>query len=125
MITASAAVTAATPAAAADWREQVRRFAQEHFHQPAWGYSHSQRDYALARQLAAADRVTLDDDVLFAASYLHDIAAFAPWEKEHVDHADEGARIVDAVLKSTGTRMFLGSCMVVLISRTRPHWWPA
>ena len=88
----------------AEWRAVVRQFAAQHFKNPAWGYSHSVRDYRLARELAEADHATLDDDVLFAAAYLHDIAAFAPWdrEKEGVDHADEGARVVDTILKGTG-----------------------
>ena len=63
------------------------------------------RDYALARELAAADHVTLDDDVLFAAAYLHDMAAFPPWEKQKVDHSDVAAGIVDTVLKDTGFPM--------------------
>ena len=97
----SAAAPPASPAAAS-WRETVRAFAQQHFKQPAWGYSHCQRDYALARQLAASDQAAIDDDVLYAAAFLHDMAAFAPWEKDKVDHADEAARIVDTVLKGTG-----------------------
>lgn len=96
------AESSSTPA---PWRETVRKFAEEHFKNPAWGYSHCVRDYELARQLAAADKVSLDDDVMFAAAYLHDMAAFAPWEKEGVDHADEAAAIVDTVLKGTGFPM--------------------
>lgn len=90
-----------------DWRTSVREFAAEHFKHPAWGYSHCVRDYQLARALAAADRVALDDDVLYAAAYLHDIAAFAPWsrEKEGIDHADEGARVVGTVLAGAGFPM--------------------
>jgi len=87
------------------WRETVRAFAEAHFKNPAWGYSHSRRDYRLARELAAVDHVTLDDDVLYAAAFLHDMAAFAPWEKADVDHADEAASIVDSVLKGTGFPM--------------------
>jgi HD domain len=93
---------AQAPAAPADWRTAVRNFAAEHFKQPAWGYSHSVRDYALARSLAAADHVKLDDDVLFAASFLHDIAAFPPWENEKLDHSDVGADVVVKILKDTG-----------------------
>jgi HD domain len=96
------------PPAAADtpgWRTVVSKFAQEHFNNPAWGYSHSLRDYQLARELALADHVTLDDDVLYAAAYLHDMAAFEPWEKSGVDHADQAAAIVDTVLKNTGFPM--------------------
>ncbi len=77
-------ILAFTPARAADlapWRSKVTAFAAENFKHPAWGFSHSQRDYALARKLAAADHVMLDDDVLFAASYLHDMAAFAQWRE--------------------------------------------
>jgi HD superfamily phosphodiesterase len=103
-----AAIAAAAPAPSAtaqDWRATVRELAASHFKNPAWGYSHCLRDYALARELAAADHITLDDDVLFAASYLHDMAAFAPWEDVKVDHSDVGARVVDTVLKGTGFPM--------------------
>jgi hypothetical protein len=96
---------APSPAAGGDWRASVRAFAKEHFKNPAWGYSHSSRDYALARALAAKDGVKLDDDVLFAAAYLHDMAAFAPWADEKKDHADIAASVVDTVLKGTGFPM--------------------
>jgi hypothetical protein len=104
----SARVASAAGVAASedsDWRAVVSKFAQEHFKNPAWGYSHAVRDYRLARELAAADHVRLDDDVLYAAAYLHDMAAFEPWEKSGVDHADQAADIVDTVLKNTGFPM--------------------
>ncbi len=89
-------------ATAGDWRSTVRTLAAKHFKNPAWGYSHCMRDYALARELAAADHVTFDDDVLYAAAYLHDMAAFPPWEKEKLDHSDVAGDIVDTVLTGTG-----------------------
>src|SRR6516164_1782530 len=102
--TAGSSRAAAVVSEQAGWREAVRQFAAQHFKNPAWGYSHSVRDYKLAKDLAEADHATVDDDVLFAAAYLHDLAAFAPWdrEKEGVDHADEGARVVDTILEGTG-----------------------
>jgi HD domain len=99
-VPASGATTAQLNAESG-WRVTVRIFSAKHFRNPAWGYSHCVRDYLLARELAAADHIMLDDDVLFAAAYLHDMAAFAPWEKQNVDHADEAAQIVDTVLKGT------------------------
>ncbi len=104
LLSTAGACSVTASASDAGWRETVRNFAAQHFKHPAWGYSHSVRDYQLAKTMAAADHVALDDDVLFAAAYLHDIAAFAPWdrEKEGIDHADEGARVVDTVLKDTG-----------------------
>jgi HD superfamily phosphodiesterase len=109
--THTTATTAATkpatkPAAAGgDWRNAVQTFAREHFKHPAWGYSHSSRDYALARELAAKDGVRLDDDVLYAAAYLHDLAAFAPWADEKKDHADVAADTVHTILDGTGFPM--------------------
>jgi hypothetical protein len=102
------ALAAAAPAAAPlakDWRASVRELALSHFKNPAWGYSHCLRDYALAKELAAADHVAFDDDVLYAAAYLHDMAAFPPWEDVKVDHSDVGARLVDTVLKGSGFPM--------------------
>jgi hypothetical protein len=99
---ASAPSTAQAQAPAADWRNLVRQFAAEHFKNPAWGYSHCLRDYALARELAAADNVRLDDDILFAAAFLHDIAAFPPWEDEKLDHSDVGADAAAKVLEGVG-----------------------
>ena len=87
-----------------DWRAAVQRFAAENMKHPAWGLSHSMRDYELAKQLAAADKVTVDDDVLYAAAYLHDVAAFEPF-KSGADHQDEAAKIVGPMLEGTGFPM--------------------
>lgn len=87
-----------------DWRTAVHRFAEENLKHPAWGLSHSMRDYELAKQLAAADQVTLDDDVLYAAAYLHDVAAFEPF-RARADHQDEAAKIVGSMLEGTGFPM--------------------
>jgi uncharacterized protein len=83
------------------WRDAVTSFAAEHFKNPAWGFSHSQRDYRLARELAAADHVALDDDVIFAAAYLHDMGAFAPWAEDKKEHGDVAAEKIDLVLADT------------------------
>src|ERR1700691_6731762 len=109
-LSVGAALAAAAPASAAappakDWRASVRELAVSRFKNPAWGYSHCLRDYALAKELAAADHVAIDDDVLYAAAYLHDMAAFPPWEDVKVDHSDVGARLVDTVLRGTGFPM--------------------
>src|ERR1700730_12426717 len=70
-----AAAAPATSPPMPPWRTTVREFAASQFNHPAWGYSHSLRDYALARELAAADHVTLDDEVLFAAACLDGMGA--------------------------------------------------
>lgn len=102
---ARAGDAAPTIATGGDWRVAVRAFAQQQLRHPAWGASHSQRDYDLARSLAAADHVTLDDDVLYAAAFLHDVAAFAPWQQHGVDHADQAAQLIGQLLAGTGFPM--------------------
>lgn len=102
VVSLSASIDATPNAATPDWRLKVQEFAAEHFRHPAWGYSHSGRDYRLARELAASDHVQLDDDVLFAAAYLHDMGMFAPWRDPKRDHADVAADTAASVLKETG-----------------------
>jgi uncharacterized protein len=91
----------AAPAAAEGWRDKVTQFAAQNLKHPAWGFSHSQRDYALAKSLAGADHVSLDDDVLFAAAYLHDMAAFKAFAEDKKDHSDTAAAKIDLVLEGT------------------------
>ncbi|GAC1310989.1 MAG: HD domain-containing protein [Steroidobacteraceae bacterium] len=92
----------AAPASPSGWRTTVQTFARDNFKNPAWGYSHSVRDYRVAVKLAVADHVRLDDDVLFAVAFLHDIAAFPPWENDKLDHSDVGADVVESILRNTG-----------------------
>ena len=90
------------PPARADWRDSVRLLNEQHFKHTAWGTAHSVRDYDVAKWIAATDHLTYDDDVLFAAAYLHDIAGFPPWEKAGIDHQDRGADLMDSVLTGFG-----------------------
>lgn len=99
------ALSGTVPARAADWHDAVRAFADAHCRHPAWGAVHSRRDYRLAHALARADGVALDDDVLYAAAYLHDIAAFAPYAKPGEDHSDTAAALVGDILAPTGFPM--------------------
>jgi len=101
----SPAFASAAEGGSAAWREAVRTYAVEHFKHPAWGYSHHVRDYLLARELAEADHATIDDDVLFAAAYLHDMGGFEPWKQQKGDHADIGADNVGQILKDSGFPM--------------------
>jgi len=92
----------AGPAAAQPpaWRDKVAAFAEKNF-QSYLSYAHSRRDYALAKRLAAADHVILDEDVIFAAAMLHDMGSHPPWAEPKKDHADIGAAKIDLVLAGT------------------------
>jgi uncharacterized protein len=96
---------ATTPPAAADWRPRVRAFAEEHLQHTAWGPAHGQRDYEMTRALARAEGVTVDDDALYAAAYLHDMGGIPPYAKAGVDHGERSAQLADSVLRAVGFPM--------------------
>jgi len=81
------------------WKDDLLAFAAR-FEHPAWGVSHCRRVYGLALQLAG-DR-PVDNDALFAAAYLHDVGAFAPYRREGVDHAERSVQVAPEVLAAVG-----------------------
>ena len=101
MLVLGLAFALAGPAGAAEsWREKVAAFAEKNFQENLF-YSHCRRDYALAKSLAATDHVTLYDDVIFAAAYLHDMGAISAFAEPNKEHADVGAAKIDMVLGGT------------------------
>jgi uncharacterized protein len=58
------------------WRNAVisRIEALEH---PAWGAQHCRRLHATCHAIVSSERLTADEDVLFAIAWLHDIGTFA------------------------------------------------
>ncbi len=91
----------------APWKVTIYKLAQTHFVHPAWGWQHSERNYKVALFLAKGDHLRVDTDVLFAACFLHDMAAFAPYNngRKGVEHGDIAAMASEAVLRDTGFPM--------------------
>lgn len=84
------------------WRRDVYDFTRDNLEHSAWGLAHAERDYLLAKELAAKSHLKVDDDVLFAAAFLHDMGGFPPFAKEGVDHADRSAELCHTVLLPAG-----------------------
>jgi hypothetical protein len=61
------AATGAGTSASADWRENVRAFAEAHLQHTAWGPAHARRDYETTLALARAQGTVVDTDALYAA----------------------------------------------------------
>ncbi len=105
----SAVVTEAGIPLDAPWKKTIYAFARAHFHHPAWGWQHSERDYLLAMQFAKDDGLTVDPDVVFAAAMMHDMAAFAPWDAEmkgtKIEHGDVAAKDCPPILRDAGFPM--------------------
>jgi uncharacterized protein len=89
----------------APWKVKIYDLARARFRHPAWGWQHCERNYQIALQLARGDGLKVDTDVLFAAAFLHDMAAFAPYAKRGVEHGDRAAQTSPAVLRAAGFPM--------------------
>jgi len=89
----------------APWKVTIYDLARSQFHHPAWGWQHSERNYRVALELAQGDGLRVDSDVLFAAAFLHDMAAFMPCKEAKLEHGECAARQSGAVLRSAGFPM--------------------
>ncbi len=89
----------------APWKVKIYELARGTFLHPAWGWQHSERDYLLALRLAQDDHLKIDKDALFAAAFLHDMAAFRPCADRKLEHGACAALESPAILKRAGFPM--------------------
>src|SRR3712207_9238747 len=67
---------------------------------PIWGYAHCRRVYALAEDLAKAERLSYDPEILRAAALLHDIGLYKPYAlRDAPDHASRSATVAERILR--------------------------
>lgn len=102
---AAPAMTAAGIPLDAPWKVKIYELAHSKFLHPAWGWQHSERDYLLALKLARGDHLHVDKDVLFAAAFLHDMAAFMPCQDKNMEHGACAATQAQKMLEGTGFPM--------------------
>jgi uncharacterized protein len=86
----------------APWKVRIYELARTKFVHPAWGWQHSERNYRLGLDLARGDGLHVDTDVLFAAAFLHDMAAFMPCADTHLEHGACAALQSPAILRDAG-----------------------
>jgi uncharacterized protein len=98
-------VTAGGILLSSPWRSAVYAHARARLLHPAWGWRHSERDFLIARQIAREEGLTVDEDVLFAAAFLHDSGAILPFAKDGVDHSDRSAELAEPLLRKAGFPM--------------------
>ena len=111
-VVTQAAPSAAAPAVSATgipldapWKVKLYEMAHSQFHHPAWGWQHSERDYRMALRLARGDHLHVDRDALFAAAFLHDMAAFRPCADRKMEHGACAALQSPAILRRIGFPM--------------------
>lgn len=86
----------------APWKQKIYGFAREKLKHPAWGWTHSERDFHLAGEIARREGLAIDPDVLFAAAFTHDIGAIGEFQMEGVDHAVRSVEIAEPMLREAG-----------------------
>jgi uncharacterized protein len=89
----------------APWKVTIYQLARTKFLHPAWGWQHSERNYNVAVRLAQGDGLKVDTDVLFAAAFLHDMAAFMPCANAKMEHGDCAAQQSPKILAAAGFPM--------------------
>ena len=83
------------------WRVAVYDFCRNRLQHSAWGLAHAERNFLMAQRLAREEGLTLDQDIIFAAAFLHDVAAFEEFGKVAVDHTEHGAEVAAKFLADT------------------------
>jgi uncharacterized protein len=66
---------------------------------PVYGYTHCQRVYALAEELASSEGVSYDAEILRVAALLHDVGLYKAYAlREPPDHAKRSAAVARRIL---------------------------
>src|ERR671916_1725382 len=67
---------------------------------PIWGYSHCLRVFVLAEELAEAERLDYDAEILRLAALLHDIGLYKAYTlREGTDHARRSVAVAARLLR--------------------------
>jgi uncharacterized protein len=98
-------ISAGGIALSSPWRSAIYAHARSNLRHPAWGWRHSERDFLLARQIAREEGLAVDEDVLFAAAFLHDSGAVPPFARDGVDHGVRSAELAEPLLRKAGFPM--------------------
>lgn len=85
-----------------EWKVKLNQYALKNVVHPSWGYSHSERNYHNTKLIASASGIEVDEDVLLASSFLHDLGGLPGFEKEGVDHGLRSAQLSVPLLRSWG-----------------------
>lgn len=84
------------------WKKKLYEFSKKNVIHSAWGMTHSERNFHLTKDILNHQNLTFDEDVLFAASFLHDLGGLEKFKKEGVDHGVQSAFLAEGLLRSFG-----------------------
>jgi uncharacterized protein len=87
------------------WMLTVSVMAEADLQHPSWGVRHAQRNYQTALALAEAEGLAIDEDVLYAAAYLHDWGALEPFAIDGTPHEVRSVELAEPFLRDAGFPM--------------------
>jgi len=80
------------------WKQRLAAYLY-HFQHPAWGLAHTRRVLEMAMELAVKEQLSVDEDVLVAAAYLHDIGSFKPFHRTGIGHDQRSVEVAAHLLE--------------------------
>lgn len=67
---------------------------------PIWGYTHCQRVYSVASELARLEQLSYDPKLLYIAALLHDIGLYKAYSmRKGSDHAQRSSAVAEQILR--------------------------
>ena len=87
------------------WKVAIYQFSKDKLQHSAWGLSHYERNYLISKQIAELEDIEIDDDVLFATAFLHDIGVFEPYVIEGAEHSKTATENIVNILQPSGFPM--------------------
>ena len=98
-------ITQQEPVQRSAWMVSVSAMAEADLQHPSWGVRHAHRNYQTARALAEAEGLTIDEDVLYAAAYLHDWGGLEPFAVDGTPHEVRSVELAEPFLRDAGFPM--------------------
>lgn len=88
----------------AAWKVTIYNFARANLKHQVWGVEHSERDYHVSIELAKQEHMPIDEDVIFATAFLHDMDAFPAYSVD-LPHGAGSAKEAEPMLRDAGFPM--------------------
>jgi len=80
--------------------EEIEALVERAGNHPIWGYAHCLRVLALAEELARAERLDYDEEILRLSALLHDIGLYRAYSlREGADHARRSVAVAARMLR--------------------------
>ncbi|MDQ6930183.1 MAG: hypothetical protein M3126_05910 [Candidatus Eremiobacteraeota bacterium] len=89
----------------AAWKSVIYAFAKSNLRHAGWGLEHSERNYHVSMEIAKSEHMAVDEDVIFATAFLHDMDSIGKFNLNDVPHGVGSAKEAEPILREAGFPM--------------------